>query len=84
MTSCGGTSQVTVRSDTRTILSMGQKMGITPGPLSFLSTRPKRKTTARSYSRKMFKHLKNQMTKMMMAVTTTGVKPEDSMVFSPP
>src|SRR6185437_6025407 len=57
MMSCGGISHVTTRNETFTIRSIGQMMRTTPGPFELLSTRPNRKTTARSYSGRMFKHL---------------------------
>src|ERR1700684_3962117 len=63
MTSCGGTSHVTTRSETLTILSIGQKIRTRPGPFSFLSTRPRRNTTARSYSRRIFMQLNSQTRK---------------------
>src|SRR6185436_12533655 len=50
MTSCGGTSMVTVRSGTLTILSMIGMRKMRPGPLAPI-TRPRRKITPRSYSR---------------------------------
>ena len=64
MTSCGGTSHVTTRSETRTIRSIGQMMSTSPGPFSCFRTVPRRNTTARSYSRRMLRH---RNTKMRMA-----------------
>src|SRR6202521_3071519 len=68
MMSCGGTSHVTTRRDTLTILSIGQRMRTRPGPFSFLRTRPKRNTTARSYSRMMFRQLNNQTRTMRIGI----------------
>src|SRR6187549_1386063 len=50
MTSCGGTSRTTVRSGIVTMRSSGQKRKMRPGPLGWGRTRPRRKTTPRSYS----------------------------------
>jgi hypothetical protein len=50
MTSCGGIPTVRVRSDTRTMRSMPGISSTSPGPRSPTS-RPRRNTTARSYSR---------------------------------
>ena len=50
MTSCGGTSSTTVRSDILIMRSIGQNRKKMPGPLACGSTRPRRKITARSYS----------------------------------
>src|SRR5260370_32769910 len=72
ITSWGGTSQVTTRSDIFTILSIGQRMTMTPGPLSFFRTCPRRNTTARSYSRRMLRHLIIQMRKIITATATKG------------
>src|SRR5260221_2338937 len=63
MTSCGGTSHVKTRRETLTILSIGQRMRTRPGPFSLLSTRPRRNTTARSYSRMMLRQLNSQTRK---------------------
>src|SRR5512135_2130749 len=53
MTSWGGTSMVISRRLMRTMRSMGEKIRMMPGPLGFSRTRPRRKTTARSYSRRI-------------------------------
>ncbi len=50
MSSCGGTVSVTVRRSTRTIRSTQGTSRTTPGPLTG-NSRPRRNTTARSYSR---------------------------------
>ena len=52
ITSCGGTLSVTVRRSTRTIWSTIGIRKRRPGPLSAIS-RPSRKTTPRSYSRRI-------------------------------
>ena len=52
MTSCGGTFSVTVRRSTRTIWSTIGIRNRRPGPLRAIS-RPSRKTTPRSYSRRI-------------------------------
>ena len=72
MMSCAGTSHVTTRSETLTILSIGQKMRTRPGPFSCLRTRPSRNTTARSYSRRMFRQLNSQTTATRTTIATTG------------
>ena len=56
MTSCGGTSRTTVRSGMVTIRSSGQKRKMRPGPFGSASTRPRRKTTPRSYSLRTLIH----------------------------
>ena len=54
MTSCGATSMATVRRLTFTILSTKGISRMTPGRWPLLGTsRPRRKTTARSYSRRI-------------------------------
>src|SRR6266571_2501148 len=50
ITSCGGTSCTTVRSDTRTMRSIGKNTRAIPGPFAASSSRPRRNTTALSYS----------------------------------
>ena len=44
-----------------------------PGPFSFFSTRPRRNTTARSYSRRMFRQLKSQIKKTMNTTSAVGI-----------
>ena len=51
MTSCGGMFSVIVRRSTRTIRSMIGISRNSPGPFGGSSSRPRRKTTPRSYSR---------------------------------
>src|SRR5574340_48441 len=65
MTSCGGTSIVTVRRLTRTSLSMKGMMTTTPGPfppMSPLANRPQRKITPRSYSRSTLNPIRTNTT----------------------
>src|SRR5215208_4663194 len=50
MTSCGGTSMVTVLRSILTILSISGRRMKSPGPLGPPWTRPRRKITPRSYS----------------------------------
>src|SRR5918912_4503130 len=52
ITSCGGTSNTRVLRSTRTICWIGGTTKIRPGPFT-LSKRPRKKTTARSYSRRI-------------------------------
>src|ERR1039458_3174122 len=70
MMSCGGISHVMSRRETRTSLSIGQRMKIKPGPLSGLWRRPRRKTTARSYSRNTFKQDETHINTITNATTT--------------
>src|SRR5512142_479717 len=56
MMSCCGTSCTIVRSDTRTIVSNGQKMNVNPGPFGVGDSRPSQNVTARSYSFRMLIH----------------------------
>src|SRR5262245_31450099 len=58
---------VIVRRLTRTMRSLGQRTQIKPGPLGSGYKRPSRKITPRSYSRRTFRELNNQVTRM-----TTG------------
>ena len=53
ITSCGGTSSTSCRRLMRTIWSIGRKTRMMPGPLGAPSTRPSRKITPRSYSRRI-------------------------------
>src|SRR5579862_1713740 len=59
-----------MRSDTRTIRSMGLNTRITPGPLARDSTRPRRKITPRSYSARILMDESRYNTTMS---TTTAV-----------
>ena len=58
----------TVRKDTLTMRSMGQKISTRPGPFGLPSNLPSRKTTARSYS---FKILTQRLRKISPSTTTT-------------
>ena len=49
-----------VRRSTRTIVSKGQKMKVSPGPFGMGASRPSQKVTARSYSLRMLTHLKRK------------------------
>src|SRR5689334_24410260 len=73
MTSWGGTSQATMRREILTILSIGQKIGTSPGPLSVFSTRPRRKTTPRSYSRKTLRQAMIQKKKITTPIIKTCI-----------
>src|SRR5215204_7344143 len=69
MTSCGGTSMVTVLRSILTILSTNGSSRNSPGPLGPPCTRPRRKMTPRSYSFTTFTALyKNEAT----TTTTTS------------
>src|SRR5262245_13035090 len=71
ITSCGGTSMVTVRKLTLTIRSIGRKTRITPGPLAAGNTRPSLKITPRSYSGRILIELHRYST--MIRNTITGI-----------
>src|ERR1700733_1588988 len=66
MMSCGGTSSTSCRSVTRTIWSKGRKMRMTPGPFGVGIAWPRRKTTARSYSRRILIEPRTYRTTMTM------------------
>src|SRR5258706_9974586 len=70
ITSCGGTSNTTVRSSTFTICCTTGKITTSPGPFTF-QKRPSMNTTPRSYSRRMRNDERNSI-----AMTTT-IKPLD-------
>src|SRR5712692_2190143 len=72
-TSCGGTSRVSIRRDTRTMRSTGTKTKQTPGPLGFVSTRPRRKMTPRSYSARILME-EMRYTKTTMQKTINSVE----------
>ena len=67
ITSCGGTSMVTMRRSTRTIFWMPGMRSTSPGPFTF-QKRPSWNTTARSYSRRMRIALANRIS----SSTTSG------------
>src|SRR6202046_4482291 len=67
-TSCGGTSSVSMRSETRTMRSGGAKTKMTPGPFGSGSRRPREKRTPRSYSRRIFMELSRY--RITTAITT--------------
>src|SRR5450759_705155 len=69
MTSCGGTSRTTVRSEMRTMRSKGQKMNVSPGPLGAGESRPSQNVTALSYSLRMFTHRETKT-----SATTTAAR----------
>ncbi len=62
-----------VRSDTRTIVSNGQKMNVNPGPFGVGDRRPSQKVTARSYSFRMLIHFKSTMRAMTAATTVPWI-----------
>src|ERR1043165_4060543 len=72
MTSWVGTSMVIVRRLTRTIRSIGQNTQIKPGPFGSAISRPIRKMTPRSYSRRTFSEMKNQIKTITTAISTNG------------
>src|SRR5438034_4814913 len=83
MTSCGGTSMVMVRRLTLTILSTKGISRISPGPVpsppGLMMARdclPKRKMTARSYSRRILTAFRTTKRAMM----TTGMSPGSSRI----
>src|SRR5215813_12700870 len=78
ITSWGGTSMVMVRRLTLTILSTKGMRRMRPGPLPSPpgltmapACRPKRKITARSYSRRM----RTEFSSTKRAIRTTGIRP---------
>ena len=72
MTSCGGTSRVIVRRSTRTIVSKGQKMNVSPGPFGAGPRRPSQNVTARSYSLRMFTHFERKKMTTKIAAMKMG------------
>src|SRR5262249_19915931 len=71
ITSCGGTSMVTVRKLTLTMRSIGRNTRITPGPLAAGRTRPSLKITPRSYSGRILIELKRYSA--IIRITITGI-----------
>src|SRR5579885_525033 len=71
ITSCGGTSSVTVRRSIRTERSRTGMTKITPGPRNGVS-RPRRKTTARSYSFRILSPLSRMATPITMIIPNAG------------
>src|ERR1700735_2397745 len=69
ITSCGGMSSVTVRRSIRAIRSSTGITKITPGPRYGVS-RPRRKTTPRSYSLSTLSPLKTKMMPMKITIPT--------------
>src|SRR5690348_12363545 len=82
MMSCGGTSHVTTRNDTLTMVSIGHGIRTSPGPLSWDKRCPRRNTTPRSYSRRMLRHLAIQ--RAMIAVATKMIGSIALMVMRSP
>src|SRR5690348_12074976 len=73
MTSCAGTSSVSIRSETRISLSIGEKIRTRPGPFGAGSILPRRSTTPRSHSLITLMQLKIQMRKIKMAMPITAI-----------
>src|SRR6266850_3361729 len=84
ITSCGGTSCTTVRSDTRTIRSIGNQISTRPGPLAVPSRRPSRNTTARSYSLRILRLEKTQKATATTMKTNPGPAPNSPFMYPPP
>src|SRR5918998_5793995 len=70
MTSCGGTSMVTVLKSILTILSTNGRRIKSPGPLGPPCTRPRRKITPRSYSLTILMALSMTETTNIATITT--------------
>src|SRR5918994_962864 len=70
MTSCGGTSMVTVLKSILTILSTNGRRIKSPGPLGPPCTRPRRKITPRSYSLTILTALSMTETTNIATITT--------------
>src|SRR5918997_2214501 len=70
MTSCGGTSMVTVLKSILTILSTNGRRIKSPGPLGPPCTRPRRKITPRSYSLTILMALSMTETMNIATITT--------------
>src|ERR1043165_175000 len=73
MMSCGGTSNASCRSDTRTIRSIGAKTRKSPGPFASGSRRPRRKITPRSYSGRILIEASRYRPKMMAKIRIPGI-----------
>src|SRR5215472_14586080 len=72
MTSCGGTSSVSIRMLMRVSVSMGQKTILRPAPLACGCMRPSRSTTPRSHSLMMYREFQNQIsTRAMITIVPT-------------
>src|ERR1700737_541525 len=69
MMSCGGTSRASWRSEIRTMRSTGTNTRMIPGPLAFGSSRPRRKITPRSYSRRILIELTMYRTTIITRMT---------------
>jgi hypothetical protein len=69
MTSCGGTSNTRVRRSTRTACWMPGMITISPGPKTRWK-RPRKNTTARSYSRRILIDIASTMTRRTIAPRT--------------
>ena len=87
MTSCGATSRATVWRLTFTIRSINGTSRTSPGPFPWppglriaFVLRPRRKMTARSYSRKIFA---NEPMKKMTAKTATSASSDSIEIMDP-
>src|ERR1035437_8416797 len=72
MMSCDGTSMASWRRLTRTMVSTGRKTRMMPGPEASWRTRPRRKTTARSYSLRILMELR-RYSRMMATAMRYGI-----------
>src|SRR5205807_8978270 len=70
---CGGTSSASWRSEIRTMRSTGANTRMIPGPLGLGSSRPRRKITPRSYSRRILIELRMYRTTIIMAMKGIGI-----------
>src|SRR5260370_29193712 len=77
-TSCGGTSRLARRSEIRTMRSIGRKTRISPGPFGCGKTRPRRKTTARSYSERILMEVSAYRIRIRTTVTGNSMKSPSS------